>query len=43
MSIVLLGIDLAKIVFALHGLTEAGRVERKRPALGPCSVAMASC
>lgn len=55
MSIVMLGIDLAKNVFALHGLKEAGRVEFKRPtlaraklletvaALPPCTVAMESC
>ena len=55
MSIVMLGIDLAKNVFALHGLNEAGRVEFKRPtlaraklletvaALPPCTVAMESC
>ncbi len=43
MSIVLLGIDLAKIVFALHGLNEPGRVELTRPALVPCAGAMDSC
>jgi transposase len=31
MSIVMLGIDIAKNVFALHGLNEAGRVDIKRP------------
>jgi transposase len=33
MSIVLLGIDLAKNVFALHGVNEAGHVEMKRPSV----------
>ncbi|MEY4750199.1 MAG: hypothetical protein RIQ60_2413 [Pseudomonadota bacterium] len=33
MTIVMLGIDLAKNVFALHGVNEAGRVEMKRPSV----------
>lgn len=55
MAIVMLGIDLAKNVFALHGVNEAGRVEMKRPCvpraklmetiatLAPCTVAMEAC
>jgi transposase len=55
MAIVMLGIDLAKNVFALHGVNEAGRVEMKRPSvpraklmetvvtLPPCTVAMEAC
>ena len=33
MAIVTLGIDLAKNVFALHGVTEAGHVELRKPAV----------
>ncbi|MEY4748128.1 MAG: hypothetical protein RIQ60_342 [Pseudomonadota bacterium] len=33
MAIVMLGIDLAKNVFALRGVNEPGRVERKRPSV----------
>ncbi len=43
MSTVMLGIHLAKNVFALHGMNEAGRDELKRSALGPCTEAMESC
>lgn len=55
MAIVMLGIDLAKNVFALHGVNEAGRLELKRPnvaraklletvaLLPPCTVAMEAC
>jgi transposase len=55
MAIVMLGIDLAKNVFALHGVNEAGRVEMKRPSvpraklmqtvatLPPWTVAMEAC
>ena len=41
MSIVLLGIDLAKNVFALHGLNEAGRVGLTSPAGKHCTEATA--
>lgn len=55
MTIALLGIDLAKNVFALHGLDATGHTALKRPAvprarlvetvasLPPCTVAMESC
>ena len=55
MTIALLGIDLAKNVFALHGLDATGNTALKRPAvprarlvetvasLPPCTVAMESC
>ncbi len=55
MSILYVGIDLAKNVFALHGVDEAGRVDLRRPsvaraklhavvaALAPCTVAMEAC
>jgi transposase len=55
MAILYVGIDLAKNVFALHGVDEAGRVELRRPsvaraklhaivaALPPCTVAMEAC
>ena len=55
MSIVYVGIDLAKNVFAVHGVDEAGRPALVRPAvpraklhdliasLPPCTVAMEAC
>ena len=55
MSIVYVGIDLAKNVFAVHGVDEAGRPALVRPAvprarlheliaaLPPCVVAMEAC
>jgi len=55
MSIVHIGIDLAKNVFAVHGVNEAGKAELVRPAvaraklheliaaLPPCIVAMEAC
>lgn len=55
MAIVFVGIDLAKNVFAVHGVNEAGRAELVKPAvrrdklhelvasLPPCTVAMEAC
>ena len=55
MAIVHIGIDLAKNVFAVHGVNEAGKPELVRPAvprarlheliatLPPCTVAMEAC
>ena len=55
MSIVSLGIDLAKNVFAMHGVNAAGQVELQRPtvrrdkleaivaALPPCLIGMEAC
>ena len=55
MSILYAGIDLAKNVFAVHGVDEAGRVQLRQPkvarsklsaliaALPPCIVAMEAC
>jgi transposase len=55
MNIVFLGIDLAKNIFALHGVDAAGRVSLVRPAvrrdqlleaiakLPPCTVGMEAC
>ena len=55
MSIVFVGIDLAKIVFAVHGVDEAGKPALVRPtvaraklheliaSLPPCTVAMEAC
>ncbi|ENO86443.1 transposase IS116/IS110/IS902 family protein, partial [Thauera linaloolentis 47Lol = DSM 12138] len=55
MSIVTVGIDLAKNVFAGHGVNEAGRAELIRPAvpreklheliasLPPCVIGMEAC
>lgn len=55
MAIVFVGIDLAKNVFAVHGVNEAGRAELVRPAvararlhelvaaLPPCVIAMEAC
>jgi transposase len=55
MAIVTVGIDLAKNVFALHGVNETGHVELRRPsvaraklhalvaALPPCTIAMEAC
>lgn len=55
MAIVFVGIDLAKNVFAVHGVNEAGKPELVRPAvararlleliatLPPCTVAMEAC
>ena len=55
MSIVFVGIDLAKNVFAVHGVDEAGKPALVRPAvpraklheliasLPPCTVAMEAC
>jgi transposase len=55
MAIVFVGIDLAKNVFAVHGVDEAGKPVLVRPAvargklheliasLGPCTVAMEAC
>ena len=55
MSIVTLGIDLAKNVFAMHGVNAAGQVELQRPtvrrdkleelvaALPACLIGMEAC
>ena len=55
MTIVHVGIDLAKNVFALHGINERGQVDLRRPsvaraklhavvaALPPCTIAMEAC
>lgn len=54
MAIIRIGIDLAKNVFALHGVDEAGRVQLARTvrreqllevlaAVPPCIVAMEAC
>jgi transposase len=55
MAIVTVGIDLAKNVFALHGVNETGHVDLRRPsvaraklhalvaALPPCTIAMEAC
>ena len=55
MAIVTVGIDLAKNVFALHGVNERGHVELRRPSvartklhalvasLPPCTIAMEAC
>lgn len=55
MSILYVGIDLAKNVFAVHGVNEAGKPELVRPSvprarlhelvasLPPCSVGMEAC
>ncbi len=55
MAIVFVGIDLAKNVFAVHGVNEAGRPELVRSGLprarlqeliatlAPCNIAMAAC
>jgi transposase len=55
MAIVNVGIDLAKNVFALHGVNEAGQVDLRRPsvpraklnelvaALPPCTIGMEAC
>jgi transposase len=55
MAIVFVGIDLAKNVYAVHGVNEAGRPERVRPAvprarlqeliatLAPCTIGMEAC
>ena len=55
MAIVTVGIDLAKNVFALHGVNETGHVELQRPSvaraklhvlvasLPPCTIAMEAC
>ena len=55
MTIVFVGIDLAKNVFAVHGVNDAGRAELVRPSvhrnklheliasLPPCTVAMEAC
>jgi transposase len=55
MSILFLGIDLAKNVFALHGANEAGKPELQRPkvargkltevvaALPPCTIGIEAC
>jgi transposase len=55
MSILCVGIDLAKNVFAVHGVNEAGKAELVRPAvprgklheliaaLPPCTVALEAC
>jgi transposase len=55
MSISIVGIDLAKNVFALHGVNEAGKPELQRPKvaraklselvalLPPCTIAMEAC
>ena len=55
MTIVFVGIDLAKNVFAVHGVNEAGRPELVRPAvprarlqeliatLAPCTIGMEAC
>mgnify|MGYP003441237892 FL=1 len=55
MTIVFVGIDLAKNVFAVHGVNEAGKAELVRPsvareklheliaALAPCVIGMEAC
>jgi transposase len=55
MAIVNVGIDLAKNVFALHGVNESGQVDLRRPsvpraklhelvaALPPCTIGMEAC
>jgi transposase len=55
MAIVTVGIDLAKNVFALHGVDEAGAVQLRQPrvaraklnelvaALPPCTIGMEAC
>lgn len=55
MAIVYVGIDLAKNVFAVHGVNEAGKPDLVRPnvprgklgeliaALPPCTIAMEAC
>ena len=55
MAILTVGIDLAKNVFALHGVNEAGKPELKRPAVpraklvelvaafAPCTIGMEAC
>lgn len=55
MTIVFVGIDLAKSIFAVHGVNESGRAELVRPAvrrdklhefiasLPPCTIAMEAC
>ena len=55
MTIVFVGIDLAKNVFAVHGVDEAGRPALERPSvararlheliasLPPCSIAVEAC
>ena len=55
MTIVFVGIDLAKNVFAVHGVNEAGRPELVRPTvprarlqepiatLAPCTIGMEAC
>ena len=55
MAILTLGIDLAKNVFALHGVNEAGKPELQRPkvarakldevvaALPPCTIGIEAC
>ena len=55
MTIVFVGIDLAKNVFALHGVDEAGKARLVRPAvrrdqlvetvakLPPCTIGMEAC
>ena len=55
MSILYVGIDLAKSVFAIHGVNEAGKPEFVRPnvartklleliaALPPCVIGMEAC
>ena len=55
MAIVTVGIDLAKNVFALHGVNETGHVQLRRPSvaraklhalvasLPPCTIAMEAC
>jgi transposase len=55
MAIVFVGVDLAKNVFAVHGVNEAGRAELVRPAvprgkllevvaaLAPCTIGMEAC
>lgn len=55
MAILTVGIDLAKNVFALHGVNEAGKPDLKRPAvpraklleqvaaLPPCTIGMEAC
>lgn len=55
MAIVFVGIDLAKLVFAVHGVNEAGKAELVRPSvardklvelmarLPPCTIGMEAC
>ena len=55
MSIVFVGIDLAKNVFALHGVSAAGAVQLRQPevaraklnelvaALPPCTIGIEAC